>query len=75
MSVVLNSLARFLEKVPITFSRPWLGPYPIDSVGGAYPATVELKDGSLLVVYYEEGSGSAVRIRLQECGLKSLEWD
>ena len=57
--------------------RTWQGPYPIDTVGGAYPATVELKDGSLLVVYYEEGEASAVRIRrfrLTEDGLTSLEW-
>ncbi len=57
--------------------KTWQGPYPIDTVGGAYPATVELKDGSLLVVYYEEGEGSAVRIRrfrLTEDGLTSLEW-
>lgn len=39
----------------------WVGPYLIDTVGGAYPATVELNDGSVLVVYYEEGAGSAVR--------------
>jgi len=48
------------------------------TVGGAYPATVELKDWSLLVVYYEEGSGSAVRVRrfrLGEDGLESLPWD
>jgi len=39
---------------------------------------VELQDGTLLVVYYEEGAGSAVRIRrfrLQEDGLQTLGWD
>ena len=59
-------------------AKTWLGPYPVDSVGGAYPATVELKDGSLLVVYYEEGSGSAVRVRrfrLGSDGLESLAWE
>lgn len=59
-------------------AKTWQGPYRIDTVGGAYPATVELKDGSLLVVYYEEGSGSAVRVRrfrLGEDGLQSLPWD
>jgi hypothetical protein len=59
-------------------AKTWLGPYRIDTVGGAYPATVELKDGSLLVVYYEEGSGSAVRVRrfrLGQDGLESLSWD
>lgn len=43
--------------------RTWQGPYQLDTVGGAYPSTVELKDGSVLVVYYEEGEGSAVRAR------------
>ena len=59
-------------------AKTWLGPYQIDTVGGAYPATVELEDGSLLVVYYEEGGGSAVRIRrfrLREDGLEPLNWD
>jgi hypothetical protein len=43
-----------------------------------HPATVELKDGSLLVIYYEEGSGSAARVRrfrLSSDGLESLTWD
>jgi sialidase-1 len=43
--------------------KSWQGPYRIDSVGGAYPSTVELKDGSVLVVYYEEGKESAIRAR------------
>ena len=36
--------------------RTWQGPYPIDETPGAYPSTVELKDGTVLVVYYEEGA-------------------
>lgn len=59
-------------------AKTWLGPYLVDSVGGAYPATVELNDGSLLVVYYEEGSGSTVRVRrfaLGGDGLESLAWE
>jgi sialidase-1 len=43
--------------------KTWQGPYQIDTTGGAYPSTVELKDGTVLVVYYEEGAGSAVRAR------------
>jgi len=43
--------------------RTWQGPYQIDQTGGAYPSTVELKDGTVLVVYYEEGANSAVRAR------------
>jgi sialidase-1 len=39
------------------------GPYELDQTPGAYPSTVELKDHTVLVVYYEEGPGSAIRAR------------
>jgi hypothetical protein len=55
--------------------KTWQGPYQIDSTPGAYASTVELKDGTVLVVYYEEGSGSAVRARrfkLKEAGIEFL---
>jgi hypothetical protein len=41
--------------------RTWNGPFVIDSVGGAYPSMVELPDGTILCVYYEEGAGSSIR--------------
>jgi hypothetical protein len=41
----------------------WQGPYKLDSTTGAYPSTVELRDGSVLVVYYEEGEVSSIRAR------------
>jgi hypothetical protein len=43
--------------------KTWQGPYQIDSCIGAYPATVELKDHSVLIVYYTEGQGSVIRAR------------
>ena len=55
--------------------KTWQGPYQIDSTSGAYPSTVELRDGSVLAVYYEEGAGSAVRarrFRLKEQGIEFL---
>ncbi|MGD9519869.1 MAG: sialidase family protein, partial [Armatimonadota bacterium] len=58
--------------------KTWQGPYIIDSVGGAYPATVELKDGTILAVYYEEGQGSAIRalrFRLKDDGIEPLPLD
>ena len=58
--------------------KTWEGPILIDGVIGAYPATVELKDKSVLVVYYEEGGGSAIRaqrFQLQPSGIKKLPWD
>jgi hypothetical protein len=44
-------------------AKTWQGPYEIDHVFGAYPATVELKDKTVLVVYYTEGKDSHVRAR------------
>jgi len=39
----------------------WGAPWPVDTVGGAYPGLVELEDGALLCIYYEEGAGSNIR--------------
>ncbi len=44
-------------------AKTWQGPYQIDDTPGAYPSTVELKDGTVLIVYYEEGPKSGVRVR------------
>jgi hypothetical protein len=44
-------------------AKTWQGPYQIDETPGAYPSTVELKDRTVLVVYYEEGQHSAIRAR------------
>lgn len=59
-------------------AKSWQGPIEIDSVGGAYPSTVELKDGTVLVVYYEEGPTSAVRavrFRVTADGIEELGWE
>ena len=56
-------------------AKTWKGPYVIDTVGGAYPATIELRDGSVLAVYYEEGEGSAIRalrFRIRDDGIEPL---
>lgn len=56
-------------------ARTWEGPYELDQVGGAYPATVELKDHTVLAVYYTEGAGScirALRFRLKPDGVEPL---
>jgi hypothetical protein len=46
--------------------KTWNGPVKIDTVGGAYPSMVELQDGLVYCVYYEEGKGSSIRgIRLR----------
>ena len=54
--------------------RTWGEAIPIDAVGGAYPATVELNDGTVLVVYYEEGAGSAIRARRFRLAGDGVEW-
>ena len=41
--------------------RTWHGPVSIDTVIGAYPSMVEIHDGRILCVYYEEGPRSAIR--------------
>jgi hypothetical protein len=54
----------------------WQGPYVLDTVGGAYPATVELKDGTVLAIYYTEGEGSHIRVlrfKLNADGIEKLE--
>jgi sialidase-1 len=55
--------------------KTWQGPFQIDDKIGAYPSTVELKDGSVLIVYYEEGANSAIRSRrfvLENDGIRFL---
>lgn len=41
--------------------RTWRGPIEIDGVIGAYPSLLNLRDGRVLCVYYEEGKHSAIR--------------
>jgi sialidase-1 len=60
-------LAHRLPQTSIHISRDeaksWEGPFQIDDKIGAYPSTGELKDHSVLIVYYEEGPQSAIRMR------------
>ncbi|MEA2736673.1 MAG: hypothetical protein QOE14_3124, partial [Humisphaera sp.] len=56
-------------------TKTWQGPFEIDHVIGAYPATVELKDKSVLIVYYTEGKDSHIRARrfkLTDSGIEFL---
>jgi BNR repeat-like domain/Family of unknown function (DUF5696) len=52
----------------------WSGNVLVDDRIGAYPSMVELKDGSVLIIYYEEGAGSNVRARRFRVGAGGLEW-
>ena len=57
--------------------KTWSDNVPIDRVGGAYPSMVELDDGTILCVYYEEGGGSSIRatrFRVSEAGVQFIPW-
>lgn len=50
----------------------WSDNVLVDDVIGAYPSMVTRRDGSILIVYYEEGEGSNIRaraFRLEDSGL------
>jgi hypothetical protein len=52
----------------------WSTNVVVDTVGGAYPSMVTLKDGSIRIVYYEEGSGSNIRSRRFRVTRDGIEW-
>jgi Neuraminidase (sialidase) len=56
--------------------KTWSAPILVDHFIGAYPSMVELKDGSILIVYYEEGAGSSIRakrFRVKD-GENAVDW-
>jgi hypothetical protein len=46
----------------------------IDDVIGAYPSMVNLNDGSVLVVYYEEGASSSIRSKRFRITSEGIQW-
>ncbi|REK10442.1 MAG: exo-alpha-sialidase [Planctomycetota bacterium] len=54
--------------------KTWSDNVPVDSVRGAYPSMVNLKDGSVLIVYYEEGEGSSIRAKRLRASPEGIEW-
>ncbi len=52
----------------------WSVNVPVDGVGGAYPSMVNLKDGSVLIVYYEEGDRSSIRAKKFRASKQGIEW-
>jgi hypothetical protein len=54
--------------------KTWSKNVPVDNVGGAYPSMVELGDGAVLIVYYEEGPGSSIRCRRFRPTNTGIEW-
>lgn len=54
--------------------QTWSKNVPVDGVIGAYPSMVNLKDGTVLIVYYEEGSGSSIRAKRLRATKQGIEW-
>lgn len=71
-------LAHRLPQTSLHYSldeaKTWSGNVLVDDVGGAYPSMVNLKDGSVLIVYYEEGEGSSIRARRFRATKAGIEW-
>ena len=71
-------LAHRLPSTSLHFSldecKTWSKNIPIDGVGGAYPSMVNLKDGSVLIVYYEEGAGSSIRCKRLRATRSGVQW-
>ncbi len=54
--------------------RTWSANVAVDEVIGAYPSMVNLRDGSVLIVYYEEGPGSSIRAKRLRATKQGIEW-
>jgi sialidase-1 len=54
--------------------KTWSRDVLVDNVIGAYPSMVNLKDGSVLIVYYEEGAGSSIRAKRFRASSQGIEW-
>lgn len=52
----------------------WSDPVVVDETIGAYPSMVNLRDESVLVVYYEEGAGSNIRGKRFRATPRGIEW-
>lgn len=54
--------------------KTWSTNVVVDTVFGAYPSMVTLKDGTILIVYYEEGPGSSVRAKRFRATRQGIAW-
>jgi photosystem II stability/assembly factor-like uncharacterized protein len=71
-------LAHRLPQTSLHFSRDdgatWSENVPVDDFIGAYPSMVTLRDGAILIVYYEEGGDSNIRARKFRATAGGVEW-
>lgn len=58
----------------LDYGRTWGSNIQLDEHHGAYPSMVELPDGRVLIVYYEEGEGSAIRQQIFRITPDTLEF-
>jgi len=54
--------------------KTWSDNVLVDVVEGAYPSMVNLKDGSVLIMYYEEGASSNIRAKRFRASSDGIEW-
>ncbi|MBP7933544.1 MAG: exo-alpha-sialidase [Phycisphaerae bacterium] len=54
--------------------RTWSEPIAVDAFIGAYPSMVTLRDGSVLIVYYEEGDQSSIRAKRFRLTGSGVQW-
>jgi Neuraminidase (sialidase) len=59
-----NVVSSIYTAMRISFDEgaTWQGPYLMSKSSGAYPSTVELKDKSVLMIFYQEGKGSGIGV-------------
>ena len=71
-------MAHRLPKTSLHYSldecATWSDSVLVDDFIGAYPSMVNLKDGTVLIVYYEEGGGSSIRAKRFLATSEGIKW-
>jgi sialidase-1 len=77
----MDGIVLLAHRVPATNLRysldeckTWSNDVPVDTVWGAYPSMTNLKDGSVLIIYYEEGANSGIRAKRFRAAKNGIEW-
>jgi hypothetical protein len=77
----LDGIILLAHRIPSTslhFSldecKTWSGNVLVDTLWGAYPSMTNLKDGSVLIVYYEEGANSSIRAKRFRVTPAGITW-
>jgi len=76
-----NGILLLAHRIPATSlhvstdeGASWGKAIRVDSTSGAYPSMVNLRDGSVLIVYYEEGAGSSIRAKRFRVTKDGVRW-